>query len=119
MSSNPEGWAIALQRIAHEAEAPTGALDLSELGLTELPRQLFALTYLRELYLGRASRKEQTARKEAGAPLSTNDLNLATEPLSMLGELRALSVSGMDIDDLNWAQQLASLQSLKFGSSLK
>ena len=55
MSSNPKGWAIALQRIAHEAEARTGALDLSMLGLTELPEQLFALTHLRELNLGDVS----------------------------------------------------------------
>ena len=52
MSSNPEGWAIALQRIAHEAEARTGALDLGMLGLTELPKELFALAHLRELNLG-------------------------------------------------------------------
>ena len=52
MSSNPKGWAIALQRIAHEAEARTGALDLGMLGLTELPKELFALAHLQELELG-------------------------------------------------------------------
>ena len=56
MSSNPEGWAIALQRIAHEAEARTGALDLGMLGLTELPEELFALTHLQELNSWRSER---------------------------------------------------------------
>jgi len=46
------GWAIALRRIACEAEARTGALDLGMLELTELPKELFALAHLRELNLG-------------------------------------------------------------------
>ena len=48
MSRNPEGWAIALRRIAHEAEARTGALNLGMQELAELPKELFALAHLRE-----------------------------------------------------------------------
>ena len=79
MASNPKGWAIALQRIAHEAKARTGALDLGMLGLTELPEELFALTHLRELNLGAASAEERQARRESGAPLSRNELKSALE----------------------------------------
>ena len=49
MASNPEGSKIALERIAQEAKARTGKLDLGMLGLTELPQELFRLTYLQEL----------------------------------------------------------------------
>jgi internalin A len=70
MSSNPERWAIALERIAHEAEARTGSLDLSMLGLTDLPEELFALTHLRELNLGRLSRGQREAKKRSGARFS-------------------------------------------------
>ena len=112
MSSNPEGWAIALQRIAHEAEARTGALDLGMLGLTELPEELFALTHLRELSLGVLSEEEWEARRASGASFSVNELKSALEKLIAFGQLQTLSVSGTDIIDLAWAQRLEGLQSL-------
>jgi internalin A len=40
MSEPLDGLAIAQQRIAEEAEARTGFLDLGGLGLTELPPEL-------------------------------------------------------------------------------
>ena len=74
MSSNPEGWAIALRRIAHEAEARTGVLDLGMLGLAELPEEVFALAHLRELNLGNVSREEsdKRGRNRARSLLRTN-----------------------------------------------
>ena len=112
MSSNPEGWAIALQRIAHEAELRTGSLDLGSLGLSELPEQLFALTHLQELNLGALSKEERDAREEAGAPVSRNELKSELERLIALERLRKLSVSGTDIVDLAWARRLKGLQSI-------
>lgn len=47
-----DGMAIALERIAEEADRRTGRLDLRSLGLESLPEELFALTHLRELDLG-------------------------------------------------------------------
>jgi len=49
MSNQPDGLTIARQRIAHEAEAQTGFLDLGMLGLTELPEEIFRLKHLRRL----------------------------------------------------------------------
>jgi internalin A len=111
MSSNPEGWAIALQRIAHEAEARTGALDLGMLGLIELPEELFALAHLQKLNLGSLG-YEEWARRASGAPLSRNELKSALERLTAFDRLRTLSASGTDIVDLAWAQRLEGLQSL-------
>jgi len=112
MSSNPQGCAIALQRIAHEAKARTGALDLRMLGLTELPEELFALTHLRELNLGGLNYREEKARRESGALVSANELKSALGKLTVFGELQTLSVSRTDIIDLAWARQLRGLQSL-------
>src|SRR5271165_199759 len=112
MSSNSKGWASALQRIAHEAEARTGALDLGMLELTGLPEELFALAHLRELNFGGLNYREQKARKKAGEPISANQLKAALERLVAFDQLRKLSVSGTDILDLAWARQLKGLQSL-------
>ena len=53
MQKKFDGQAIALQRIAAETRDRTGFLDLSQLGLTELPEALLGLTHLRRLHLGR------------------------------------------------------------------
>ena len=91
MSSNPERWAIALQRIAREADARTGTLDLGMLGLTELPEELFALSHLRELDLS----------GEFGLPIAhAGYLKSIPERLAACGQLRKLSVSGTGIVDL-------------------
>jgi hypothetical protein len=47
-----DGQTEALKRIAAEAEAKTGFLNLGMLGLTSQPDELFALTHLRALHLG-------------------------------------------------------------------
>ena len=52
MTEDFDGERIASARIAEEAERRTGFLDLSQLGLTDLPVELFALTHLRRLHLG-------------------------------------------------------------------
>jgi internalin A len=52
MQNEFDGQAIANQRIETEARDRTGFLDLSQLGLTELPEALFGLTHLRRLHLG-------------------------------------------------------------------
>jgi hypothetical protein len=52
MSGETEGERIALERIAEEAEARTGFLDLGRLGVKALPEALFALKHLARLNLG-------------------------------------------------------------------
>ena len=62
-----DGLAIARQRIAEEAEARTGFLDLGGLGLTELPPELFRLRHLRALNLGAGTiRKDGTYQAHSG-----------------------------------------------------
>ena len=47
MTEDFDGERIARERTAQEAERRTGFLDLSRLGLTDLPAELFALTLVR------------------------------------------------------------------------
>jgi internalin A len=132
MSSNPKGWAIASRRIAHEAEARTGSLDLGMLGLTELPGELFALTHLRELNLGEIEpddsdqdededdaeldsyldKNEVDAIEEIYTPSLPNKLRSSLERLTSLSQLQVLSLVQMDIVDLAWTSRLVGLQSL-------
>jgi hypothetical protein len=71
MTEDFDGERIARERIAEEAERRTGFLDLSQLGLTELPAGLFALTHLRRLHLGwrLAHRFTSPRRGEVGSRL--------------------------------------------------
>ena len=50
-----DGLTIARERIAEEAHARTGFLDLGRLGLDELPAELCDLTHVRRLNLGNAA----------------------------------------------------------------
>jgi hypothetical protein len=52
MADETDGLTIALERIAQEAGARTGFLDLGRLGLTSLPEELFRLKHLRRFNLG-------------------------------------------------------------------
>lgn len=49
MSQPFDGLVIARQRIAEEAKARTGFLDLGGLGLTTLPPELYGLRQLQSL----------------------------------------------------------------------
>jgi hypothetical protein len=52
MADDFDGERIARELIANEARRKTGSLDLGDLGLTELPAELWELTHLRRLNLG-------------------------------------------------------------------
>jgi internalin A len=53
MREGHDGLRIARERIATEAMQRTGFLDLGQLGLVELPSELFKLQHLLRLNLGR------------------------------------------------------------------
>jgi hypothetical protein len=74
MTRKSEGWAIALERIGKESSERTGSLDLGMLGLTELPSELFDLTHLRELNLGRGW-NESGRRRLASAEIGRNEIS--------------------------------------------
>jgi internalin A len=116
MADTFDGLAIARQRIAEEAEARTGFLDLSGLGLTVLPPELFRLRHLRTLNLGAGILREEGTYQEAyelwDSEAQRNEFAAELGSLLQLPELVALSVSGTSIADLTPLADLAALQSL-------
>lgn len=96
--------AEALRRIAAEAEARTGKLDLNNLGLDTLPEALFALTHLRELDLGSA--------KPWAADRKANRIAAQAGALARLAALETLSVAGSHLDNLAAVGSLARLARL-------
>ena len=89
----------APERIAEEAKAKTGSLDLSKLDLTELPDELAALTHLHSL--------EHQRKLASGDPKSDN-----LEPLRALVSLNSLHCSYTQVSDLEPLRALVSLNSL-------
>ena len=116
MSAPFDGMEIARQRIAEEAEARTGFLDLGGLGLTALPPELFELRHLRTLNLGAGIRREDGSYHVAYRPWEDaaprNDLAAQLASLRQLSDLVALSVSATPIDDLTPLAGFCALQSL-------
>ncbi|MCW2284841.1 internalin A [Rhodoblastus acidophilus] len=126
MRDGVDGREIARERIAREAEARTGTLDLAGLGLTEIPAEIGGLTHLRELDIG-AIVGENDDYHESNisdlAPLSrlttlqsldcwsTQVVDLA--PLAGLTALRSLDCSSTQVANLAPLTGLTTLQSLR------
>ena len=105
---------VARARISRESDALTGHLDLGQLGLTELPAELFGLKHLRRLNLGSGmfGEHEQGEWVEACSQIAPNQLDATLADLSRLPGLSALSVRGAILTSLNGIQSLSTLQSL-------
>src|SRR6478735_3957217 len=88
------GSSIARERIAEEARARTGSLDLGMLGLDALPADLFALTHLRRLNLGESYFDKAGSRVDAASDIAPNWLDSQLSRLAALPDLDMLSVSG-------------------------
>jgi len=73
---NP-GLEKALELIAAEAKSRTGFLDLGNLGLTEIPDELFALSHLESLNLGTYYRDNLGNYDESRNKLGPNLLSSA------------------------------------------
>jgi internalin A len=112
MSRNHDGLTIARERIAEEAGARTGSLDLGRLGLGELPAELLALTHLRHLILGNGYQDGKGNWIEAISQIAPNRLDLQLHRLAALPDLRMLSVNGAELTTLTGVAQLRTLQSL-------
>jgi len=85
-----DGWTIALERIAREAEAKTGVLDLGRLGLSALPDELFQLKHLRRLNLGANYFDEEGQWQDSASDLGKNAVAASLPHLVELSELRLL-----------------------------
>jgi internalin A len=105
---------VARARISRESDALTGHLDLGQLGLTELPAELFGLKHLRRLNLGSGmfGEHEQGEWVEACSQIAPNQLDATLADLSRLPGLSALSVRGAILTSLKGIQSLSTLQSL-------
>ena len=110
--SNPEGWKIALERIAAEKEAKTGFLDLGRLGLTEPPESLFELEHLERLYLGSRFFDSGGNYQISQIDIETNTIGAAFAKLKNLPLLRHLFLSDTNLKSLTPLRKLTQLQTL-------
>ncbi|WP_049974475.1 leucine-rich repeat domain-containing protein [Azospirillum sp. B4] len=125
--------AVARQRIAEEAVARTGCLDLCNLHLPVFPTELFALTHLTVLLLGRAVESDgvslnkgrysrelfQVGDITALAPLTALEIVSVADttvtdlgPFSACCHLRTLSCASTGVTDLSPLSGLLDLETL-------
>jgi internalin A len=117
MNTQPDGHAIARQRIADEARDRTGFLDLSQLGLTEFPEAVLDLGHLRRLHLGYAQvRVGEEWQRNWLADGPKNSFG-GLDRLAALRRLTALSIGGLQCDDLAFVVNLTGLQTLDCSST--
>lgn len=106
----------ALRRIAEAKKGQRDELDLSGLGLTEIPEQIAELTWLKTLYAGSNTRSNEDGRvKLSVTPNVIQNLPLT---LNFLTELQQLDLTGNQLSSLPtdiW--RLKSLQSLSLDSN--
>src|SRR3954462_13091268 len=112
MPNDVDGLAIARDRIAEEARARTGLLDLGRLGLAALPRELFALTQLRRLNLGAWFHDEAGEEIEAHSDIAPNSVGLDLIRLATVSNLLELSLCGATFATLDSVVGFSGLQSL-------
>ena len=111
----------ARRRIREEAKRRTGFLDLSQLGLTELPAELFALRHLRRLHLGARLRSTNGTwwRLRPWDPGygddPSNNIAAQISQLAGLPNIEALSIGRTDCTDLRCLAPLGGLVWLECG----
>ncbi|MCF7960743.1 MAG: leucine-rich repeat domain-containing protein [Pirellula sp.] len=101
--SHPEGLAIARRLIAEEADKKTGFLDLGNLGLTELPDELFGLAHLRELNLGRWLYTDENGITQ----ISSNSIKVNKFSDHALESLRDLKLESLHVEHASSSDLLA------------
>ncbi|MGE0642463.1 MAG: COR domain-containing protein [Nitrospira sp.] len=109
-----DGILIARRLIAEEREKKTGFVDLGNLGLTEIPAELFELTHVRELNLGTGyidERGEYHVSRN-GDRNSANELQTLPSTVANLVHLTTLSLTHNPISDLGPLQACTALQRL-------
>jgi len=118
----PMSYKKALERIENEKRRPTGTLDLSNLGLIHLPKELeTGLERLKRLNL-RRNKIEEIHVLENLVGLRTLDLSgnsriIDFDPLQGMINLKMLLLSSNDIVDLSFIENLINLKSLDLGNN--
>ena len=97
-----DGLKIARRRIAKEAKAQTGRLNLDGLGLSQLPTELMGLPHLTSLVLGYSFYVS-----------GISDLT----PLARLKRLQVLYCGACPVTDLSPLAELSDLRHLDFGNT--
>jgi internalin A len=111
MARDFDGWAIARQRIANEAHERTGKLDLAGLGLEEIPKEVAALTHLRELDLHWSGGDKVVDFEGRTFEAKRNEVRTLVR-LTDLMSLQLLNCKSTDVSDLAPLAAMTSLQSL-------
>ena len=107
-----DGLALARKLIAEEAEKKTGKLDLGNLGLTEVPSEVFQLTHLQELNLGGFVDEDAGYSGGSSNSLQQNSISIVPAEIQSLDSLDVLSLAFNPIQSLAQLSGLSQLQSL-------
>jgi internalin A len=108
----------ALELIAKEKKEKTGKLDLGRCGLTELPKELFELEWLDELFVSNkiwdSKEKKWIESKNDG---HKNSLKLISPSIGKLRNLKKLHISGerynkSEISDYSFLEKLINLHTI-------
>ncbi|HEX4407754.1 MAG TPA: COR domain-containing protein [Xanthobacteraceae bacterium] len=114
---NTEGFAIALERIAHEAKEKTGFLDLGRLGLDALPDEIFGLKHLRRFNLGDWYNGENGQTLASASSFESNSIVTETGRLAALPALQSLWLVGTDFSDAGKLSAITELRELGCSST--
>jgi internalin A len=110
-----DGLTIARERIAREAEEKTGFLDLGDLGLFELPNELFQLKHLQRINCA-YTQVSDLAPLASLTNLQSLDCSITQvsdlAPLAPLTNLQSLDCSRTQVSDLAPLARLTNLQTL-------
>lgn len=102
----------ARRLIAEERERQTGFLDIGNLGLTELPTELFDLTQLKSLVVGDSYFRPDTGWHTSMNKHLPNAIRSLPTAIADLRHLKDLSLSGNPVESLDLLEGLGTLTSL-------
>jgi len=115
MNRPDRNYKIALERIEKTKEEESNILDLSNLGLTKIPKEIRGLTALTTLYLhdNKLSKIEYLEQLTSLEQLSLNRNTIAKlKGLEKLTKLQKLNLSNNFLIDLEFLDKLVSLEYL-------
>jgi internalin A len=110
-----DGHKKALELIAENKRTRSPFLDLGNLGLTEVPEEVFECVWLEYLNLGTAIWKGfdwDTLNMEAKKGFDINQIEVISPEIQQLEKLTRLTLRENKIKDLSWLKNLTKLEIL-------